>query len=153
MLAQITNGVSAAGQLPDPGSYAAVGWVVFALFCIIGGIRQAIGLWGDLKGPGASKTRITNTPLQVQEAPTFVTEANCSNRYQMTADEIAALKRKVEQLEVERREDARAAAISRKGVYDRIDHVRQELSDKIDTMPSQIVTQLLNTKQLWKETL
>ena len=36
-------------------------------------------------------------------------------------------------------------------MYDKMDAFRAELGQQIQAMPTQIVTQLLNTKQLWRD--
>lgn len=151
MIAQITNAVGAAG-LPDPNDYGSIGWVLVILAAIVTGARQAIGFWRDLTKTG---TEVSPQPLMVQAVSDCVKEKDCLERH-------GALTAQMAELRAYRVQDAKDGAASRKGIYEEIkgvqrqmgehiDEVRRELSQKIDTMPAQIVAQLLNSKQLFKD--
>jgi len=61
---------AAATGLPEPSSYTAIGWAVVILFCLVGGLRQVIGLWRDFqKGP--TEKREVTISLTAVERPVF----------------------------------------------------------------------------------
>jgi DNA-binding transcriptional MerR regulator len=151
MLAQITNQIAAGSAwVPDPRSAQSIGWLCIGLVAIIAGVRSALGLYRDLRNP-PQQTTVTNDPLTVQKAIEYARTEECQARHAEDAKKIEELHTQLSTLQRERVEDARAAALSRKGMYTQIDEVRKELSAKIDTMPQLIITQLVNSKNLFKD--
>jgi hypothetical protein len=151
MLAQITNQVAAGpGWMPDPRSAQSIGWLAIGLVAILAGVRIALGLYRDLRNP-PQKTTVTNDPLTVQKAVEYVRAEECQARHTESTKKIEEIHMQLATLQRERVEYARAAAMSRKGTYEKIDAVRKELADKIDNMPQLLITQLLNSKNLFKD--
>ena len=62
--------LAAATGLPDPTNYGAIGWVVVIVFCLVGGLRQMIGLWRDFQKGPIEKREITLS-LTAVERPVF----------------------------------------------------------------------------------
>jgi hypothetical protein len=81
-------------------------------------------------------------PLEIRGVTEFV------KRQDFERERLGVTKQ-IEEIKNQISEQTRVNAIQRKSVYDKIDSVRMELSAKIGDMPSQIVTQLVNTKHLW----
>ena len=151
MLAQVTNAGTAAGGLglPDPAGFASIGWVlVIAVTCIVGA-RQVLAFWRDITHPGGPEARrVLPSPLQIENVQKAVTEADCKMRHSALEKDIADLRR---QRSEDRERDNLEASKHRKSMYDKMDAFRAELGQQIQAMPTQIVTQLLNTKQLWRD--
>ena len=148
MLAQITNQNASVG-LPDPNSYTSLGWMICILLVILVGLRQAIGFWRDLQ---SSKPQHDDAQQAMQSTPAaqYVREEECATRHDNITRQISELKKDIGDLRDWRTEDVKATVSSMEETNRRIDAVRLELSKKIDEMPTLIVTQLLNSKQLWK---
>lgn len=132
MLAQITNAVSGGAGLPDPHSLASIGWMVIMAAGALHMARTGVGFWRDVKNP-ANQVQITNSSLEMRMASEFA-----------TVESVKAVQQRMDEMD-------RVASIHRKTMYDKLENTRKELTAKIDTMPAQIVTQLLSTKQLWRE--
>ena len=81
-------------------------------------------------------------PLEVRGVTEFVKRQDFER-------ERTGVSKQIEDIKNQITEQTRVNAIQRKSMYDKIDDVRTELSEKIDNMPSVIVTQLVNTKHLW----
>jgi hypothetical protein len=81
-------------------------------------------------------------PLEVRSATEFV------RKHEFDRERLG-ISRQMEELKLQMAEQTRVSAVQRKSLYDKIDGVRKEVSDKIDAMPAQIVSQLVNTKHLW----
>jgi hypothetical protein len=96
------------------------------------------------------KTDISPQPLDVRLVSELVRKEDCVARHEGTVARINAVESELKELRINRTEEQRLASVSRAGIYGEIKKVQKELTDKIDSMPNQIVSQLLNTKQLWK---
>lgn len=139
----MTNALSGGG-LPDPGGYISVGWLVVALAAVLVIIRNALGLWRELLRPPGPERREIQQPLEVKALQELAREKDCLARTEM-------LQRQLDQARAQREADEREGSLHRKAIYDKIESVRKELGEKIDQMAPQIVSQLLNTKNLWRE--
>jgi hypothetical protein len=88
--------------------------------------------------------QVSPQPLEIKHAAVYV------QRDQHEA-QLMEVKGRIDDLCAARAEADRVNSIHRKSVYEKIDAVKTELSEKIEDMPNQIVTQLLNTKRLWRD--
>jgi hypothetical protein len=126
-------------QITQPGLWPTVEHIAL-LAALIGNIALVAALF--------RKNRIEPQPLEVKQAEMYARERDCLERHEDSKKQLAELR-------VMRGEDAKASSISRRAIYEEIkkteasnrqhiDEVRVELSDKIDNMPSQIITTLRN---------
>lgn len=119
------------------------GLEIGALICslIFGGVGMLVGITGLFKKQDVK----VDQPLNVQLLESFTTKKDFDSH---AADN----KREFEAIRTELREDRKNneihASARSKSIYDKIDDVREELSDKIDAMPSRIVADLRNAKGL-----
>ncbi len=84
------------------------------------------------------RTEVSPQPLMVQAVAECVKERECGERDRSIDGRLTAL-------EGAREKDKESASTSRKALYDQIDTVRKDLSQKIDDMPAQIISILRNT--------
>ena len=95
MLTNVVNGAGV-GALPEPGTYAAVGWLCFALMCIIIGLRQGIGFWRDMTRPsGPEKRTLLPSPLEIQQVKEMAREQDCMARHEALQEELNELKKDI----------------------------------------------------------
>ena len=132
-----------AQQLPTPSGSELMTWLGCAALVIFAA-EKLLDLKRKWFGGEKHQTEVTPQPLEVREAHRLVTDVECGRRSQ-------DIQKQIEELKEARRTADIESSKHRKSVYDRIEQVRKELSDKLDNIPPQIVAQLLNTKQLWKE--
>lgn len=148
-----TAATAAAGGMPDPTSYAAIGWLLVSVVAIITGANQVIKLWDRISGQGKSAIP---QPLQVEQAVKFVTKEQCEHLHQTQAATVQALKVELNELRQQRIQDAKDSSFSRKALYAEIkeanenatahiEAVRKELSERIEAMPDRVVALLRNT--------
>jgi len=139
VIAEISNAL----PLPEPGQFAAIGWVCVSTVAIIAGVRQVLGLWHDIK-----------------EKPTGAEVLQKSHTMFVSKDVFNKLE---EEFRRHQEFELREAELRRKGVYDRldksreevlqrVDDTRRELEDKlkvvharVDTIPDRIIATLRNT--------
>lgn len=76
-------------------------------------------------------------PVEIQLASEFVHKSDFEKHVEDNNHSFAEAERK-------RSEDLRAASMSRKGVYDKIDETRAELTEKIDNLPDRVISILRN---------
>lgn len=81
--------------------------------------------------------RIEPQPFDVRLIHDMAREKDCMDRHKVSLEQITELRGA-------RTEDARAASISRKAIYEEIKRTELRLSDKIDTMPDRIIATLRN---------
>ena len=109
------------------GGLAATAYYVKALF------------WGEGKIP---------QPLRTTREDKFVSEKDCASRHKDETNKITQLHQQLIAMEASRETQRQLASEDRKSIYSHIDHVRRELSDKIEAMPSRIIADLRNAKGL-----
>lgn len=133
---------------PLPTSVEIAAWLgclafVVMLFNQLAKAKQT--LLGD-----KSRTEIGPQPLDVRLTQELVRKEECVSRHDSALARINAIDSELKRLRSDRTEELRLASVSRAGIYNEIKKVQKDLTDKIEQMPNQIVSQLLNTKQLWK---
>jgi hypothetical protein len=109
--------------------------VVVALFAIGSNAATILIARAALR---KQQTEVTPQPLQVIEAHEYVKRPEF-NEHVRANDEA------FKQLRAERSEDLRHSNEGRRLVYEKMDEVRKELSDKIDEVPGHVITILKNT--------
>jgi hypothetical protein len=143
ILAQVTNSIHSGG-LPDPASYASIGWVVVIAFSIIGGLNQGFKLYDRVFGKKV-ETSVGPQPFDVRLVQEFVRRDECQQRHQDSLDNIARVESQITEMRQQREQDITKSALSRKAAYDKIELVNKTVNE----LPDRIVSQLLNTKKLW----
>jgi hypothetical protein len=138
MTTLMTTAMFGSADLGVPAEMAAwLGCLAFFVALVNGLLK----LGDRVRGKGME---ITPSPLEIKHAAVFV------QKDQHEA-QLLEVKARIDDLCESRTEADRVNSIHRKSVYEKIDSVKRELSEKIEHMPNQIVTQLLNTKNLWRE--
>jgi len=131
---------------PTPTAVELAAWLGCLAFVVMlfNGLAKA---WDTLRG---KRQEISPQPLRVTLEQEFVRKDDCLSRHGESLRNIEEIKLDLKTMREARMEESRQSAMSRKAVYERIERVQVDLSRKIEEMPGQIVTQLLNSKQLWK---
>lgn len=138
--------ILAQASAPGPGTNEI--WIVIGAIALV---MSILGNLAQINVARRKRERVTlDQPLDVRLIKEFVKAEECLARHAESTSKISAVQLEVHDLRKERTEDARAAAMSRKGMYDQINQVRRDLTEKIDNLPDRIVAQLLNSKRLWK---
>ncbi len=130
-------------------------WTGLAGIAVVASILGNIAQW-QISRRKRENILIQNQPLDVRMISELVKREECQSRHSESMNGIDKIERDLMELRNARVEDARAAAISRKGIYEDLksmrreaaqdlDAVRKELSGLIAEMPSQLVTILKNT--------
>lgn len=134
-----------ASPLPNPTPTEFMVWLACSCLAVamIAFLAMAYNQVGKAKDRMAGKRGDVPQPLEVKGVTEFVNRKEFERERQGMSTEIQKLQATVDN-------QTRVASIQRKSMYDHMDSVRKELSDKIANMPAEIVTQLLNTKNLWK---
>jgi hypothetical protein len=109
------------------------------LAAIVGNISMAIAL-----RKRKETRRIEPQPFDVRVIDSMAREKDCLSRHDEIQREIVGMRNRRDQ-------DMKDASLSRKAVYEQINKVRGELSDKIDTMPDRIIATLRNFGVIGKE--
>jgi hypothetical protein len=123
-----------ATKLDEPVVIAMV--VLFGLAAIATAINQVWKVVDRVRGKNMSQ------PLEVKAATVFVRQEECLQRNQQTKAELERIEREVKTLRVDREKDVVNADDARRRLYNQMDSVRKELSDKIDTMPERMMNTL-----------
>ncbi len=119
--------------------------------CFVVGLFNQLAKTKDIVFGKKQETRsIEPQPLRVQLEQEFVRKDECLQRHGESLRSIEEIKADIAMIRGQREEELRLAAQSRKAIYERIEKVQTDLSREMKDMPTSIVAQLLNTKQLWK---
>lgn len=112
---------------------------------ITGFVFGAIGLL--IAGVSAFKKQEVRVdqPLNVQLLETFVAKSEFTNHVTENKKDFEAMRN---ELREDRKNNEIHASQRSSGIYKKIDDVREELSEKIDQMPSKIIADLRNAKGL-----
>lgn len=119
-LAQATNGIGGGTGLPDPHSAAAIGWVVVVLAALLASVNQALGVKAKMF-PSVQRNEITPQPLEVRAVMDLARERDCVSRH----DSLAA---QISEIRTQRITDMKDAALSRKGLYEMMDAIKNEMA-------------------------
>lgn len=117
---------------PTPVEIA--GWLG-CLFFLVAGMNQLMSFKAKLLG---EKKEISPQPLEIRAVGDLVKEKDCVIRHSNIQKEIDELKRL-------REHDATEASRHRKSMYDKMDAVRDQLTEKIEETPAKVIALLRNT--------
>ena len=115
----------------------------FAL--IVGGLAATAYYVKELFWGGGSRREIYPDPLRVEKMVKNVSEKDCFLRNSEETKRIEQLHLQLVKLEESRETQRRQASDDRKTIYNHIDEVRRELSQKIEDMPDRVIATLKNT--------
>src|SRR5262245_3100619 len=115
-------------QIPNVTGAQLMVWLGCLAF-VIALVNQAMKLDDRMRG---TKNEITPQPLEVKAAIEWVRQDECKSRHAQVATRTDGLEKQVQDLRRERLDDVRAAALSRKGIYDAINKTKTEMSEQID---------------------
>lgn len=103
-----------ASKLPDPNAWQSIAWVAMTLLGILGALNQALSFWHKVmpRPSGAEALAQANT--------TFATK-----------DELIRLEAEFKHY---REQEATQAALRRKGIYDRLEQIRDKVLDEVKTV-------------------
>jgi hypothetical protein len=135
---------------PAPTSVELAAWLGCLAF-FVGFINQLAKAKQNLFGEKARPTEISPQPLDVRMAAELVRKEDCINRHSEAFSRIQEVRHEVERIREERAQDTLIQSESRKALYERIERTERELLSKMDVISDQVVTRLLNSKQLWKQ--
>lgn len=148
MIAQITNAV-AAGGFPAPESYSGVGWVLVSLVAIMVGVNAAFKLKANLFGSRQS-AEISPQPLDVRVISELVKKEECLTRHNESILGLAQVKRDMDDLRRERKEDnnqlhekINKVAIQVQGV-ERATDLQNQMLQNMDAKLSRLVERRVN---------
>lgn len=127
-------------QIPLPTGHELMSWLgSLGLVLLIA--DRVISVAGRVRGE-KQKTEVYPQPLDVNLVHEMAKDRDCLAR-------AAHLQSEVNKLWAARDLDAKEASIHRKSIYDKVESVRRDLTDKIESVPHQVVATLRNTKALW----
>ena len=112
-------------QIPSPTPVQLMGWLGCLAFVLVI-FNQAARAWSVLH---PRKNEISPQPLEVRAAVEWVTQTEFRQRKAELEDRSNGMEKQLADLRLERNEDVKLAAISRKGMYEKIDTVREEMSE------------------------
>ena len=115
----------------------------FAL--IVGGAAATAYYVKEIFWNGGNRRDIYPDPLRVQKMEKFVSEKDCASRHAEETARMSQLHQQLIAMEASRETQRRQVSEDLKTIYNHIDEVRRELSQKIEDMPDRVIATLKNT--------